>query len=180
MHSPHLQFFSRIAAVLFIPLLIFLWTLRDHIHPARQQTAQTEIVCPPGTRTMFHLPDGTRGWLNGESSLRYPMVFSGNVREVQLSGEAFFEVVSSPRKPFIVKGSKLEVKAYGTSFNVMDHSDENMSEVSLLEGHVDVAFCGREESQKLGSLNPGEVCTFFEDKSTYQIKQLDQTTFFNA
>jgi transmembrane sensor len=45
--------------------------------------------------------------------------------------------------------------------------------VSLLEGHVDVTYCGTEQEQKLGSLDPGEVCTFFEDKSTYQIRKDD-------
>ncbi len=164
---------SRIAAVLFIPLAVYLWTLRDHILPAHQQIVQSEIVCPPGTRTRFHLPDGTRGWLNGGSSLKYPMAFSGHTREVQLNGEAFFEVESSPRKPFIVHGNRLQVKAYGTSFNVMDHSDDQRSEVSLLEGNVDVAFIGREKLQKLGSLHPGEVCSFNAEKSNYQITSSD-------
>ena len=168
-----LQFLSRIAAVLFIPSLIFLWTLRDHIYPDRQHLVQTEIVCPPGTRTMFHLSDGTRGWLNGGSSLRYPMEFKGKTREVELNGEAYFEVESSPRKPFIVHGDRLQVKAYGTSFNVLDYPNDKKSEVSLLEGSVDVAYGGMEEMQRLGSMDPGEVCTFNAEQSTYQIRKSD-------
>jgi len=168
-----LRILSRIAAVLFIPMLVFLWTLREHIAPTGNQLVQTEIVCPPGTRTMFLLPDGSSGWLNGGSSLHFPTEFKGKAREVLLKGEGYFDVESSPRKPFIVKGDRVQVVAHGTVFNVLDYPDEDRSEVSLVEGSVDVMLARQADRRMLGSLTPGEELLFNSEESTVQIGRGD-------
>ena len=98
---------SRVAAVLFIPLIAFLYIYRNNFMPASSETASSEIYSPLGTRTMFFLPDGTTGWLNGGSHLEFSSEFKGRSREVLLRGEAYFDVLSDTKKPFIVSGSNI-------------------------------------------------------------------------
>ena len=169
----YLKIISRVAAVLFIPLVIYMWTLRDQIYTPKSDLVYTEIQCPPGIRTKFHLPDGSRGWLNGGSTLEFPIEFRGKTREVRLSGEAFFEVESNPKKPFLVSGKHIQVKAYGTSFNVMAYPLDKVNEVTLVEGMVHVLGKKGEMTQKFGTLDPGQMCSFDLVSSSYQIKTAD-------
>ena len=130
---------SRIAAILFIPLIAFLFLYRDNFIPASVEAAYSEIYSPLGTRTMFYLPDGTTGWLNGGSYLEFPSEFTGKSRDVVLNGEAYFDVHSDPKKPFIVSGSNIEIVAYGTSFNVQVYPDDPVCKVTLESGNIKVS-----------------------------------------
>jgi len=85
------------------------------------------------------LPDGSRVWLNNASSLRYPTSFTGNTREVELSGEAYFEVAKDAAKPFKVKVNDMDVNVLGTSFNIMAYKDEVATKTTLLSGTVRVS-----------------------------------------
>lgn len=96
------------------------------------------LMTPRGGQFMIILPDGSKVWLNAATSLRYPTAFSGNSREVQLTGEAYFEIAPNARMPFIVKVSNMEVKVLGTHFNIMSYPDENNIQTTLLEGAVQV------------------------------------------
>ena len=82
------------------------------------------------------LSDGTVVWLNSESALRYPASFSGDKREVELWGEAFFEVTRNEEMPFHVKGGDFEIEVLGTSFNVMNYADEKVAQVTLASGKL--------------------------------------------
>jgi len=88
------------------------------------------------------LSDGTKVWLNSESSLKYPTAFNGNAREVEITGEAYFEVRSqesgarSGASPFIVRKKDVSVTVLGTHFNVNAYDDEDVIKVTLLEGSV--------------------------------------------
>ena len=84
------------------------------------------------------LSDGTVVWLNSESALRYPIHFTGNQREVELWGEAFFEVSHDERKPFKVKSGDFEVEVLGTSFDIMNYTDEQCAQVTLASGKLRV------------------------------------------
>ena len=127
---------SKIAAVLFIPLAVFVYVSRNNILHTTDQTAFSEIYSPLGTRTKFYLPDGSGGWLNGGSSLKFPASFRGKSREVILEGEAYFDIQSNPRKPFVVTGTNISVIAYGTSFNVMVYPEDRQNEVTLAHGSI--------------------------------------------
>jgi transmembrane sensor len=129
---------TKVAAVLFIPLMAYAFLTRDHKMLADNQMASSEIYSPPGTRTMFYLPDGSKGWLNGGSYLEFPTEFKGRSREVVLKGEAYFEVRANKRKPFIVSGSHITVAAHGTSFSVMAFPEEEVCEVTLATGSIKV------------------------------------------
>ena len=96
----YMKILSTTAAVIFIALMVSLWALREEILTSSGELAYSEIVCPPGTRTIFHLPEGSKGWLNTGSSLEFPFEFKGKSREVHLEGEAYFKVVTNPKKSF--------------------------------------------------------------------------------
>lgn len=92
---------------------------------------------PTGGEFMLVLEDGTKVWLNSETSLRYPVAFTGERREVQLDGEAYFEVARDETRPFVVQTRKrVNVQVLGTSFNVRAYGDEENVETVLEEGSV--------------------------------------------
>ena len=96
-------------------------------------------ICVEATDStnVFYLPDSTRIWLNKNSSLLYPEKFIGAIRNVKLTGEAFFEVVSDTTHPFIVYAGNTQVKVLGTSFNIKAYQDQNEVEVIVVEGRVE-------------------------------------------
>lgn len=97
------------------------------------------ISTPKGGQYQVILTDGTKVWLNAASSLKFPTVFSGAKREVQLEGEAYFEVAGNAHKPFKVNvKDDMAIQVLGTHFNVMAYKDEQNIETTLLEGSVRV------------------------------------------
>lgn len=97
------------------------------------------ISTPLGGQYQVVLQDGTKVWLNAASSLRFPTVFSGNNRIVEITGEAYFEVAKNPAKPFKVNFNGNTITVLGTHFNVMAYGDETKSKVTLVEGAVKLA-----------------------------------------
>lgn len=94
---------------------------------------------PRGSKVIdLTLSDGTRVWLNAASSIRYPSIFRGSLRTVEITGEAYFEVAHNPQMPFIVKNNQATVKVLGTHFNVNAYDDASTLNVTLLEGRVSV------------------------------------------
>jgi ferric-dicitrate binding protein FerR (iron transport regulator) len=134
--------------------------------------AYNSISTPRGGQYQIVLPDGTRVWLNAVSSLRFPASFTGNEREVQLTGEAYFEVAGQQlssdgkrKKPFIVtilptagnaEGSKVEV--LGTHFNIKAYNDESAIKTTLLEGAVSMST-----SKTRRVLKPGQQAQAAKD-----------------
>jgi transmembrane sensor len=109
------------------------------------------IVTPRGGKYRLTLPDGSKVWMNAESSLRYPTVFTGPVREVELNGEAYFEVARNTEKPFHVQVKDMKVEVLGTHFNIMAYENEAAIATTLVEGSVRVSS----PSQQL-LLKPGQ------------------------
>lgn len=91
---------------------------------------------PRGGQYMVTLSDGTKVWLNSESSLTYPVVFGGAERKVILKGEAYFEVSENKQKPFIAQTDHAAVHVLGTHFNIHAYRDEKNVKVTLMEGSV--------------------------------------------
>lgn len=92
-----------------------------------------------GEEYQLILPDGSKVWLNSASSLRFPAEFKGTERNVELTGEAYFEIAKDKKKPFIVKIRQVKVEVLGTHFNVMSYQDEGEIKTTLLEGAVKIA-----------------------------------------
>ena len=110
------------------------------------------LSTPRGGQYQVVLSDGTKVWLNAESTLHYPYVFSDNERRVELEGEAYFEVAHRKEAPFIVTTPKEEVKVLGTHFNINSYPKDEQSTVALLQGSVQVSASN--SSKKI--LKPGE------------------------
>lgn len=94
------------------------------------------VTTPRGGQYRITLSDGTKVWLNSYSSLKFPAQFSSNERNVELKGEAYFEVAKNAAKPFKVKVNSTVVKVLGTHFNIMAYNDEPLLKTTLLEGSV--------------------------------------------
>lgn len=97
------------------------------------------MTTPKGRQFNMTLADGTRVWLNAASSIRYPTVFSGKERKVEVSGEAYFEVAKNAAMPFkVLVKDVAEVEVLGTHFNLNAYENEAAVNTTLLEGSVKV------------------------------------------
>jgi ferric-dicitrate binding protein FerR (iron transport regulator) len=134
------QILQRIAAILFIPLLIsMLWlTVGKNFKNINSTITYNKVVAAFGTYSLLELPDGSKVWLNSGASLRYPGKFSKSNRSVYLIGEAYFEVHSDKTMPFYVNTTYFTVKATGTKFNVRAEKNFRTPSVTLIEGKVAV------------------------------------------
>lgn len=158
------------AAILALPLLIssfilgyLYWSqLNDEV------IQYVEVTTPSGTVIRYELPDHSVVWLNSGTRLRYPAKFHGNKREVELNGEAYFDVQANTESPFYVHiKNGISVYVYGTRFNVNAYSDEASIEATLEEGKINVIV---PESKAQIKLEPGERLTY--DKSTHQLEKM--------
>ncbi len=104
--------------------------------PAASQIQYNTITTPRGGQYQVQLPDGSKVWLNASSSLHFPTAFSGRSREVEITGEAYFEIAKDADKPFFVKASDMRVEVLGTHFNLNAYTDEPAVRTTLLEGSV--------------------------------------------
>ncbi|SEW53466.1 FecR family protein [Chitinophaga arvensicola] len=106
-------------------------------------TSYNTLRTPKGGQFQVTLPDGTKVWLNAASALKYPVAFNGRSRQVELTGEAYFEVVQRADMPFKVNvhtgTDQLEVTVLGTQFNIMAYEDETAINTTLLQGAVKVS-----------------------------------------
>lgn len=128
----------RIAAVFVIALFLggLGYYFIDQNKEMISEPQYVEYVSPLGSRSFVQLADGSKIWLNAGSTLKYKNTYGVNNRELQLSGEAFFEVAKNKEIPFIVKTSEIDVIALGTKFNVKAYCEEKTIETTLIEGSV--------------------------------------------
>jgi len=104
-----------------------------------EEVEYNTLTVPRGSRIAHvTLSDGTRVWLNSGSSLRYPVTFNGPDREVEVTGESYFEVAQDKAHPFVVNKGNNAIKVLGTHFNVNAYDEEGPMKVTLLEGSVKV------------------------------------------
>ena len=119
---------------------------------------------PKGSRSIATLPDGTKVWLNASSKISYSLDYNVIERIIILEGEAYFDVAKNHSKPFVVKANNLNIKAYGTSFNVKAYPEENQVITTLIEGNVTIE--GIDEANKKFSLkmDPKQCVIYKTDK----------------
>lgn len=147
---------SRIAAVALLPLLAV--TIYFLVRPADAHDSKVILSTDYGCTSKALLPDGTVVWLNANSSLEYSQDMTGDTRDVNLRGEAYFDVHADARHPFIVGTPYISVTATGTEFNVNAYDRD--ASVTLAEGKVEISDAG-----KRVALQPGEC---FETKNGIQ------------
>lgn len=114
------------------------------------------ISTPRGGQYQVILSDGTKVWLNAASSIRFPVVFKGTERKVEITGEAYFEVAKNKAMPFKVKATSSEIEVLGTHFNVNAYDDEGSIKTTLLEGLVKVSVPFLTGNQSAKFLRPGQ------------------------
>ena len=129
------------------------------------------IVTPKGGEYNLQLPDGSKIFVNASSTIRYPLQFDKAKREVELDGEAYFEVrqmVQNNNKiPFIVKTREQTLKVLGTSFNINSYSDR--IETTLVEGKVELSY----PNEKGGLLAPNQQSSYHSKHQSFDIKDVD-------
>ena len=156
------KWFSRAAAILFIPALGVVFYLLSNRNVQIEQVADLkvdslEVIAPIGSRTVVQLSDGTEINLNYGSKIKYPRNFTGKTRAVTLSGEGYFNVAHNHDKPFIVKTGKLNVKALGTKFNVQSYPGDDIISTTLAEGKVVIEkMISGNQTTSVGSMIPGQ------------------------
>jgi transmembrane sensor len=125
--------------------------------PAEADNRLNILSTAQGGQYRIVLPDGSKVWLNAMTTLKYPTRFAKGKREVELDGEAYFEVDHDPYKtgktvPFIVKSRGQEVRVLGTTFNINAYTDEELVRTTLVQGSVQVTNL---VSQAVNKLKPG-------------------------
>ncbi len=168
-----LRIIRNVAAILFLPVfgfglsMLYKYQASHNSYIAALGTTN-QVFSSADAITKINLPDSSVVLLNRNSSLRYSSDFTGDQRLVELKGEGFFKVASNPKKPFIVNADKIQVVAYGTTFNVMAYPEENKIETSLINGEVDLR-----EIEQLGKtkilykMNPSDLVVY--DKTSKNI-----------
>lgn len=101
-----------------------------------------EVYVPKGGEYQLVLSDGTLVYLNSMTRIRYPVKFSGDTRNVEIEGEAYFEVTRNEEKPFVVRTACYDVTVLGTQFNITTYGDEEMTSTTLVQGVVAVSGKG--------------------------------------
>ena len=127
--------------------------------------ARTEITAPKGVVKSLILPDQSIAYLNAGSSIQYKADFSGDLREVFLSGEAWFDVCHDETKPFIVHTGQADVKVLGTAFNVRAYPGDNVHQVSLERGKI--AISGENLQDQI--LLPQQSWLLLRNKNTVRV-----------
>jgi transmembrane sensor len=145
----------RIAGILMLPVVVMIG-IQTYKHFYLQKEAWVEIIAPAWTRIQFSLPDGTKGWLNSNSRLRYDGDFYDH-RQVSLSGEAFFDVHKDNMRPFVLNTCNVEVKVLGTRFNIAAYDNEKSVEVVLEEGEIEL---NEKRTAKCYTMKPNDLIVY--------------------
>jgi len=168
--------YRRIAGILILPLLMLaLWFLYSQ-HQLRSdfnrineysQRKTIRVAAPLGGQLCIDLPDGSKTWLNSGSELIYPAYFAQGKREVEMTGEVYFQVFKSD-KLFVVKNPGPTIKVYGTEFNVHAYPDEKEIAIALAKGRIALDNNGRERV-----MEPGEIAIFDKTSGHIQKQEAD-------
>jgi transmembrane sensor len=128
--------------------------------PGAEKLVYNTLSNPRGSRVIdIMLADGSRVWLNNESSIRFPIAFGKGERRVEITGEAYFEVAKDAKKPFVVKVGKMNVQVLGTAFNINSYQDESGIKTTLVEGSIRL-----NTGNKSKLLEPGQQAEVGDEK----------------
>lgn len=156
---------SKAAAILFIPLLVAaLYFYATETSSAELLTLSTQ----KGEQTSVILPDGSKVWLNVDTKLSYPVDYGIKSRNLELDGEAYFEVVKNEKLPFEVTSGKITTKALGTRFVISAYSGSSIIKSSLVAGSVEI-----EHGKNHNILKPGQQLIVNKSKHDITIKSFN-------
>ena len=132
-----------------------------------------ELEVPRGGEYKVRLADGTLVYLNSATRMKYPIKFDEKERKVYLSGEAYFEVAKDPERPFFVEMEGVEVRVYGTSFNVNTHQEGNIQTV-LVKGSIGVKVLS---SGMESVIRPGQMAEFKQGNTKVDVKDVNVAVY---
>ncbi len=132
----------RLAAAIMIPLLLVGgiggFFITNNFFKNNNDTTLTTIYSPGGQKTRITLPDQSTVWLNAKTTIKYVAAFNQKQRIVYIDGEAFFDVAHDEKRPFIVKTSTINIRVYGTTFNVKAYKEDDVAEATLVKGKITI------------------------------------------
>ena len=140
--------------------------------PTTSPVSMQEIIVPKGQVNQVFLSDGTRIWINSDTRMITPSIFSSNERVVKLSGEAFFEVAKDKKRPFRVEVNGQQIEVLGTSFNVRAYPNSNEIETTLETGKIRL-----QTRNQTTMLAPGEQSIFNRNDNKLTINKVDPINF---
>jgi transmembrane sensor len=151
--APGFRWLTPIAAALMGAILLIA------IHPREDHPKNgfNTVTTRSGSRSKLQLPDGTLVWLNADSKLTYKLDDQNPTREVQLIGEAYFDVAKDKNRPFILHTQTIDIRVLGTRFNVQCYGNETNTEASLFQGSVEVTVKNLPDKKII--LHPSEKLT---------------------
>ncbi len=135
-------------------IMVFLYPGQFNNNNRKDPAAQNTVTTRKGSKSSIQLPDGSVAWLNADSKLVYDENFRGDLREVTLQGEAYFDVVKDKTKPFIIHTKTIDIRVLGTAFNVRAYETEKQTETSLFRGSVEITLHNSPEKKIV--LKPNE------------------------
>ena len=160
----------KIASVIILTLTINY--LYQKYKSENEVIAMNTVSVPAGQRTNITLPDGTNVWLNSRTSFQYPVTFSQKQRTVFLKGEAYFQVAHDRQKAFVVVTDDIEVKVYGTEFNINTRVADYV-QTTLVRGAVSI----KTERSAEKMLKPGQLAQFDRLIGETEIKNVDVSNY---
>ena len=172
---------ARIAAaiVLLITISGFGGVLLSKYYFKNASVGICKTVVGKGQKSKVFLPDGTEVWLNSESTLTYSTDFGSSTRDVKLIGEAYFKVHKDKRHQFIVHIANVELKVFGTEFNVKSYSDENIIETTLVTGSLSIQKISENEKSTPLFLKPNQRAVIYKSDQMAESKEAETKLSIN-
>jgi transmembrane sensor len=174
LHAHRYRLLWKVAAVFIVVVISGLYfysgisRLEDGINSRRvslKNKPDPDVKMMTSAGPVVYLSDGSVVWLKERSRLQYPERFSGKLREVTLTGEAFFDVAENAERPFVIHSANFTTRVLGTSFNIKDYTDGDSPEVVVVTGKVMVSLNGP------GSDQVGELVLHPNKKAVYSAKE---------
>lgn len=137
----------------------------------------TTVIADNGEISKVKLPDGSMVWINSGSELKFNNNFGIDNRDIELTGEAYFQVERNENIPMVVGGSKVHVKVLGTKFNVSSYPESKSVDVVLESGKVELL--NAESSSTICVMQPGELATYNKRSNTLNLKEVNTARYLS-
>ena len=174
----------QIAAVLVLSLLfsaLYTHFLVPKYMPKSESVVYQQVKASYGTQTRVELSDGTEVYLNSGSSLRFPLSFDGmETRNVELMGEGHFVVTKNRTQPFVVNISKMQIKVFGTTFNVEAYPDDLTYIIALVEGSIQLQKKSDSGASEVIDMKPNQVAVYQQSENNLICKTEDDLNKYSA
>ncbi len=167
----------KVAAIVTFILLSNFLVYTYKVDSGQAKIAFQEIVVPRGNRMKIVLPDSTTIWLNNETKLRYASNFNAQNREVELSGEAYFDVHHDTKNPFTVKIGDQHIRVLGTKFSVNAYPEDRIIEASLISGSVIFETDKKINGESEFRLKPGNSLLYDKNNNSITTQKI-QSSFY--